>query len=453
MGNIDLTTGKPWHVILQFSLPLLGAFILQQLYNTADMLVLGHYVGQEALSAVGASGNYLGVFITIATGLASGVTVCVGNAYGARQIDKTRKYIFSSLLLQLFIGIAVSIIGILIAKPILSHIVLLPSSLMADATLYVNVYMAGFVFQMAYNTVAGILRGLGDSKSSLHFLALASVVNILLDVLFVGCFKWGVIGVALATTAAQLLCATISLRYLFRNYSRYTTFGLRGQWRGIFKVGGMAYRMGSLARTSLPLMLQAFMLYVGFMLLQRTVNSFGTDMTASYAVVTKLDRYIMAPLIVVFDAMAAFASQNMGARRWDRIKMGLGQMRWVALAIAGIFCVIGLIMMPIAVRWFEMNEVATSYAIQNLTWSSIDLFLYALYCPITGCCLGLKQTMVPLIVSFVELTGRNVFARLLAPAIGSSCIWLCEPPAWGVVIAGVWIYYYASVRPSIVQKL
>ncbi len=453
MKSIDLTVGTPWKVIMRFAIPLLGAFLLQQLYNTVDMLVMGRFVSQDALSSVGASGNYLGVFITIATGLSSGITVCVANAVGSRRVDKTRKYIFSSLLLQLIIGVAVTVVGVFLAPWVLRDVVLLPEQLLPDAVLYVDVYMAGFVFQMSYNAVAGILRGLGDSRSSLMFLLLASFVNIVLDVVLVGVFRFGVVGVALATTVAQLLCVVVAARHLFKRYAKYTSFGLRDQWRGIFKTGGMAYRMGSVARTSLPLMVQAFMLYVGFMILQRTVNSFGADMTASYALVTKLDRYIMAPLIVIFDAMATFAGQNMGARRWDRVALGLRQMRVAALAVAAVFCIIGILTLPTVVGWFGLNKIASAYACRNLWWSSIDLFLYALYCPITGMCLGLKQTVVPMLVSFVELTGRNVFARLLAPVVGSSCIWLCEPPAWGVVILCVWLYYYVKVRPMLKGKV
>lgn len=467
--NVVLTEGAPWKVIVRYSIPLLGAFVLQQLYNTVDMLVMGNFVSQDALSSVGASGNFLGVFITIATGLSSGVTVCVANAFGAKNYEDVRRYVGSSLLLQLVLGIAISLGALAIARPVLADFVKLPQQLVPDAVLYVNVYMLGFFFQMAYNAVAGVLRGLGDSRSSFYFLVVASLLNIVLDLLFVAVLRWGVVGVALATTISQAVCALVSSLYLFRNYSRfcpaakvYVSSALRPNlpqtlcaMLSVFNFSKSfdKSKLFDVVRTSFPLMIQAFMLYVGFMLLQRTVNSFGSDMTASYSVVVKVDRYIMAPLIVIFDAMAAYAGQNQGAGRYDRILLGLRQMRFMSIAVAAVFCVIGLLAMPVVVRWFAMNDVATDYAIRNLRMSSIDLFLYALYCPITGMCLGLKRTMVPMVVSFVELTGRNVFARLSAPVVGASCVWWCEPPAWIVVIVCVWIYYYCCVKPLLKRLL
>lgn len=468
--NVVLTEGTPWKVIVKYAIPLLGAFILQQLYNTVDMLVMGNFVSQDALSSVGASGNFLGVFITIATGLSSGITVCVANAFGAGRYDDVRRYVGSSLLLQLVLGVVISLCAVAIARPVLADFVKLPEQLVPDAVLYVDIYMMGFVFQMTYNAVAGVLRGLGDSRSSFYFLIVASLLNVVLDLLFVAVFHWGVVGVALATTISQAVCAVVSSVYLFRNYGQFcparrSEVSPSSQCHGVGKaLSGMLSvfivsrsfdrsKLVDVIRTSFPLMIQAFMLYVGFMLLQRTVNSFGSDMTASYSVVVKVDRYIMAPLIVIFDAMAAFAGQNQGAGRYDRILLGLRQMRLFSLVVAAVFCVIGILGLPVAVRWFAMNDVATDYAIRNLRMSSIDLFLYALYCPITGMCLGLKRTMVPMVVSFVELTGRNVFARVLAPVVGASCIWWCEPPAWIVVIVCVWIYYYCCVKPQLKRLL
>lgn len=440
-------------MIVRFALPLLGAFILQQLYNTVDMLVMGNFVSQDALSSVGASGNFLGVFITIATGLSSGITVCVANAFGARNNVDIKRYVASSLLLQLLLGVGITLGGILIARPVLGYFVQLPEQLMDDAVLYVNIYLAGFLFQMTYNAVAGILRGFGDSRSSLYFLVIASGLNIILDLVFVGWLRLEVVGVALATTIAQGVCAIVSSVYMFRRYPHYMPIQLHKGTTEQHTRHLYTSRFGDLLRTSFPLMIQAFMLYVGFMLLQRTVNSFGCDMTASYAVVVKVDRYIMGPLIVIFDAMAAYAGQNQGAGRYDRILLGVKQMRIVAVITAAVFCIIGLVCMPIVVRWFAMDETATNYAIHNLRMSSIDLFLYAAYCPITGMCLGLKQTRVPMIVSFIELTGRNVFARLLVPLSGPACIWFCEPPAWIIVIACVWAYYYWRVKPMLKRKL
>lgn len=440
--NVILTEGTPWKVIVKFSIPLLGAFILQQLYNTVDMLVMGNFVSQDALSSVGASGNFLGVFITIATGLSSGITVCVANAFGSRKHDDVRRYVGSSLLLQMALGVLISLCAIVIARPVLSGFVKLPDQFVPDAVLYVNVYMFGFIFQMTYNAVAGILRGLGDSRSSFYFLVIASLLNIVLDILFVALFHWGVVGVAMATTISQAVCAIVSSVYLFKKYPQYRP-----------TVWFDKAKLIDLIRTSFPLMIQAFMLYVGFMLLQRTVNSFGSDMTASYSVVVKVDRYIMAPLIVIFDSMAAFSGQNQGAGRYDRVLSGLRQMRIFSLIVAAVFCVLGLLCFPYVVRWFAMDEVATDYAIRNLRMSSIDLFLYALYCPITGMCLGLKQTIVPMVVSFVELAGRNIFARLLAPVVGAPCIWWCEPPAWIVVIVCVWFYFYFYVKPKLKQSI
>lgn len=449
--NYQLTEGTPWKVIVRFALPLLGAFILQQLYNTVDMLVMGNFVSQDALSSVGASGNYLGVFITIATGLSSGITVCVANAYGGGRTDEVRRYIGASMLFQLFVGIVVTVGGILLAKPVLCEFVKLDDSLVPDAVLYVGIYMAGFIFQMIYNAVAGVLRGLGDSRSSLYFLIVAATLNIALDIIFVGLLHRGVVGVAMATTIAQMVCAITATIYMSVNYRQYMPR------RGSLAIKGIAKEyskaVADVIKTATPLMIQAFMLYVGFMVLQRTVNSFGTDLTASYSVVVKVDRYIMGPLVVLFDSMAAYAGQNQGAGRFDRIVLGLRQCRWLAIGVAAVFCIIGLLVMPTVVRWFAMNDVATDYAIRNLKMSSIDLFLYALYCPITGMCLGLKQTIVPMIVSFIELSGRNIFARLLAPMCGPSCIWFCEPPAWIVVIICVWLYYYLSVRPKLMKEL
>ncbi|TFG62483.1 MAG: MATE family efflux transporter, partial [Spirochaetales bacterium] len=283
----DMTEGPEGKLILQFSIPMLIGNLFQQLYNMVDSIVVGQGVGKEALAAVGASFPIMFFMISIVMGITMGASIMLSQFFGAKDMVKLRKTIDTTYIFMLVSSLAISVVGILLAGPIL-RLVKIPEDVFPLAKQYLTIMFGGMVFLFGYNGISGILRGLGDAKNPLYFLIVATLLNVALDLLFVLVFRWGVAGVAWATVIAQGISFILSL--IFVQNSKFDVLKInlktiRFDWE-IFKTS---------LRIGLPSGIQQALVSLGFVALTRIVNPFGTSTIAGYTAATRLDSLAVIP--------------------------------------------------------------------------------------------------------------------------------------------------------------
>lgn len=332
MNDTTLLAGKPYRGIIKFMFPLLIANVLQQLYNTVDTLVVGNLDSQFSLSAVGTCGYLVGLYLAIASGFSLGVGVLVSKYYGAEDYESMKRYAGNGMIFLTALGIGTSIIALLTNGLWLRYVINVPDNLYEAALKYIQFYSLGLLFQFIYNIIAALLRAVGDSLSSLYFLLISSVLNIILDLLFVGVFHLSVVGVALATMISQFICMLIYIIYMGKKYTVFRYH--KNEW----KLNGCFIK--DIFYTGLPMSLQLIITSCGFMVIQRIVNSFGDVLIASYTVVCRLECYMLVPLTTLSQAMITFTGQNIGAKKYDRIQQGLHQTIGISLGIAFLISVV-----------------------------------------------------------------------------------------------------------------
>ena len=284
MKGKSMVEGSPWKHILRFALPVLVGSLLQQLYNTVDTIVVGNFSGEEALSAVGTTGSFTFLFLALATGFSAGNGVVVAQSYGAGDDKQVRANASTGILLLLGMGIAASVVGFIVSRPAYTYLVAVPEDILELTLLYFRLYAVGLVFQFGYNIFSSILRAVGDSAATLYFLLIAAVCNIVLDLVFVAVFRWGVVGAALATDIAQAGSFVAAYFYMTRKYPVFR-FGLK-EWTWDFGLAKRTLKVG------FPIAMQMVVISFGLTFIQRAVNGFGQSMTASFTVGQRMEMYM-----------------------------------------------------------------------------------------------------------------------------------------------------------------
>ena len=348
----DLTRGTPWKLIVQFALPIMAGNLLQQLYNTADTIIVGNFNGQQALSAVGACASLTVLFTALAIGFSIGAGVLISQYFGASREQELRQYAATAIVLMLAMGLLMSLIGVCSARFLLARALGTPEALLPLTLLYFRIYAAGLVFQFGYNIAAALLRALGDSKATLYFLLVSSVLNVVLDLVFVAGLGMGVAGAAIATVLSQIASCVIGFAYMHRRYA-LLRFSLR-ELRMDLKTAGRILQVGA------PMAIQQSIVSCGFLFLQRLVNYYGESMIASYTVASRMENILMIPIIGIQNTMATFAGQNMGAQRPDRVSKGLGQGVLVSLGMTLILCLAQIAGIPLIIRAFQLDAGAAA---------------------------------------------------------------------------------------------
>ncbi|MCG8412199.1 MAG: MATE family efflux transporter, partial [Bacteroidales bacterium] len=309
----DLTKGKEARVILKFAMPMLLGNVFQQLYNIVDSVVVGNFIGKEALAAVGASFPIIFAFLSMIIGIASGSTIIIAQYFGAKDIEKVKRTINTLFIFLFFASIAISIVGILYSEEIF-RLLKLPEEVIPQATTYFNIFMAGVIVSFGFNGTSAILRGLGDSKTPLYFLIISTVINIILDLVFVLVFKWGIAGAAYASVLAQAGAFITAIIYLNKTHKViHFSFKNLSFDTDIFKKS---------IKIGLPTGMQQTFVALGMMALISIVNRFGTDVIAAYSVATRIDSLASMPAMNFAAALAAFVGQNIGAKKINRVRAG-----------------------------------------------------------------------------------------------------------------------------------
>ena len=309
----DMTIGSPARHILSFAAPLLIGNIFQQFYNMVDSIIVGNFVGANAIAAVGTCGSMNFFCFSLSSGLAIGIGIVVAQYFGAKDYSNVRATIGNSIYVLGIASIVVSLLGYTLC-PYMLRLLQCPDTIIKDSITYMRVTCCGIIFVAFYNGVASILRALGDSKSPLYFLILSSVINLVLDLVFVLTLKWGVFGVAFATIISQAASAITSLIYAYKRipYFRLTKEELKPHMLIIAR----SFKLGT------PIALQNSMISISMMVLQGVVNTFGETVMAAYTIVMRVEQLIQQPYSSIGAAITNYSGQNIGAGQIDRVKKG-----------------------------------------------------------------------------------------------------------------------------------
>ncbi|NLN49557.1 MAG: MATE family efflux transporter [Clostridiales bacterium] len=312
--NIDMTQGVVWKQLIVYSIPLLLGEIFQQLYNTIDIVILGNYVNVDAMAAVAATDTVIKLLIGFFNGISVGSTVIVAFYFGKKDNRKLNQSIHTIIYFSFYVGLALSVIGLLITKPVL-HLLRIPEELAPLSSTYIKIYFMGLLGLVLYNTVTGIFRALGDVRRPFYFLLLSSVLNIVLDLLFVIKFKWGVAGVAYATIIAQALSALLCLILLFKNTDG---FSFSAKYSGINK--SIIRRV---LQVGLPIGLQRSIISFSNIIVLSYINFFGASCLAGWVVYNKLYQFITTGVQSIGSTVTVFVSQNEVAKKTERAHKGV----------------------------------------------------------------------------------------------------------------------------------
>ena len=424
--NKDLTVGKPSTVLWQFCLPMFGSIVFQQLYNIADSLVAGKFVGEDALAAVGNSYEITLIFIAFAFGCNIGCSVIVSRFFGAKQYEDMKTAVTTSLIGCAALVIILMAVGLLGCDALLEFINT-PDEILADSALYLDIYVLGLPFMFFYNVATGIFSALGDSKTPFLFLAASSTSNIFMDILFVTAFQMGVAGVAWATFLCQGVSCILAMWVVAK---RMMT--IRTQRKPALFSWSM---LGKISVIAIPSILQQSFISVGNIVIQSVVNSFGASVIAGYSASVKLNNLVITSFTTLANGISNYTSQNLGAGKLDRMHQGY---------IAGVKLVWALCV-PLAALYFFAGRLLLLLFMNEPTGTAIDTgilflrivapfyFLVSVKLVSDGVLRGCALMVQFMISTFADLILRVALAvALSSTALGSDGIWLSWPIGWTV---------------------
>ena len=429
----DLTVGKESSLILQFAWPMLLGNAFQQLYNIVGSVIVGNYLGKEALAAVGASTPIIFTLISLIIGFSMGFTVIISQYFGAKNTNMVRRAIDTMNIFLFFSSILITIIGIYFTETILKFINI-PADILPQAAIYLKIYIGGLIFIFGYNGVAATLRGMGDSKTPLYFLILSTVLNIILVLLFVIVFKWGIAGAAIATVIAQGSAFITSVFYLNKTHKliRFSFQNLNFD-KFIFK---KSFLIG------FPSGLQMTFVSLGMIALLSIVNTFGTDVIAAYSVAIRIDSFASLPAMNLAMALSSFVGQNIGAGKTDRVKNGYVATLKMNLIITLILSSIILIFPGWIMKAFSPDINIINIGKEYLYVVAAFYLVFTTMFINMGVMRGAGDTIIPMFITLFSLwLIRIPLAWLLSKYFGYQGIWWSIPLAWISGMTLTYIYY------------
>lgn len=421
----DLTVGKPEEVLWKFSIPMFISVAFQQMYNIADSVIAGKFAGEDALAAVGASYPITMIFMAIAVGSNIGCSVVISQLFGAKQYGKMKTAVYTTLLASLALSVVLTMAGLL-GTDALMGMIQTPENIFSDGALYLRIYIGGFLFLFLYNICTGIFQSLGDSRTPLYFLIGSSVGNVLLDLLFVAGFHWGVAGVAWATFLAQGVACVLAF------------FTLMLRLRGIETPGQTAVFSKEMLRRvcliAIPSILQQSFISIGNIFIQGLINGFGSSVIAGYSAAVKLNTFTITSFTTLANGLSSFTAQNIGAGKTERVKMGFRAGVKMAMGVAipffAVFFFLGDRMILLFME--EGGSLAMETGVSFLKIVSPFYFLISLKLMADGVLRGAGDMKHFMVATFTDLILRVVLSFVLAGPLGTVGIWISWPIGWAV---------------------
>lgn len=431
----QITEGVIWKQLLIFFFPILFGTFFQQLYNTADAMIVGHFVGKQALAAVGGTtGTIINLLIGFFVGLASGATVIIAQYYGGRQEQKVHWAVHTSVAFSILAGVFLMIVGILLSRPLLA-LMNTPDDVMDYAVLYIRIYFSGTIANLVYNMGAGILRAIGDSRRPLYFLIASCFLNIALDFLFVAVFGAGVAGAGIATILSQLLSAVLVLSALMRSRDMY-----RLELKKLHIDTRMLRRI---IRIGFPAGMESVLYSLSNIIVQSGVNGLGTDSVAAWAAYGKVDGLFWMMISALGISATTFIGQNYGAKRMDRVHKGVRVCMGIAIIMTLIMDVVLLLGGDFLLRMFTSDAAVREIGHQLLRFMVPTFVAYVAIEIFSGALRGVGDCWIPMIIAGVGICGVRVlwiwFGLPNFPTIIGAAF--CYPLTWVISTIAFIIYY------------
>lgn len=428
-----MTEGNIWKLLIIFSIPLILGNLLQQMYNTADSIIVGNFVGSNGLAAVGSGTALINLIIAFSQGAAVGAGVIVSQNLGARDKQKTKLAVHTAMCIAIILGVILSAIGVIFSRDLLVWMKT-PKSVLKDSVLYLQIYCGGLIFNVIYNMATGILNAAGNSKRPLIYLAIASVTNIILDLVFIKALKWGVKGAAIATDISQVLSCVLAVGYLLRVNSDYKLIVKE------LKIHGNTAKQ--IIRVGLPTAIQNMVISFSNVLVQSSVNSYGATAMAGYAAYLKIDGFNILPVLSISMAVTTFTGQNVGAKKPDRVKKGM----WNALIMGVLYTVIiGIVILltshTVLGLFTKDNEVIT-YGQLAMKYFCPFYFLLSILNILAGTVRGAGKGVPPmLILLFSMCIFRILWIKIALPFYSTiDGVFILYPISWFVGMVLMIIY-------------
>lgn len=437
--NKDLTQGKAETVLWQFCLPLFGSIIFQQLYNIADSLVAGKFIGENALAAVGNSYEITLIFIAFAFGCNIGCSVIVSQLFGAKDYRRLKTAVTTACMFSAALCGLLMLIGILACGPLLS-LIHTPMEVFADSKLYLDIYVWGLPFVFFYNIATGIFSALGDSKTPFYFLAVSSTANIAVDILFVKAFHMGVAGVAWATFLCQGISCVLAVLTVYNRMKKIKT----DQKSALFDFD----LLKKIAVIAVPSILQQSFISIGNILIQSVINGFGPSVMAGYSAAVKLNNMVITSFTTIGNGISNFSAQNLGAHQYGRIKDGFRAGLKMVWCLCIPFCVIYIFLGKYLLFLFmEQNASAALQTGRQFLWIlSPFYFIVSAKLVADGILRGVSAMVQFMIGTFTDLILRVVLAFVLSGWTGSALgIWCAWPIGWSIAMVMSVCFYRREI--------
>lgn len=441
----DMTKGNPVKLIVAFAIPIFIGNLFQNFYNIVDTMIVGRFVGVNALAAVGSTGSIMFCVQGLAMGMTTGFGVVIAQAFGARDQKALKHYVAMSHYLSILISVLATALLLFTNRRVLT-IMNTPENIFEGAYTYLFIIFAGFFTMMAYNLFAAILRAIGDSRTPLYFLILSSVLNIGLDLLLVIKFQLGVAGVAYATVTAQAVSAVLCFIYMMKKYPEVMHIG-REEARFSMKSAGKLLGMG------IPMALQFSITALGTMIVQSTLNLLGEASIAAYTAAQKLQGFVGQPYIALGTAMATYCGQNAGAGDFGRIKDGFKKCMMVLMvtvaltfAAAWMFSGVGALFFVDASETEVIRLTKEYFKIASWFYpflASIFIFRNALQ--------GIGYGVDAMLGGIFELAARGVLIKIIGTSFGYAGICFCDPAAWVAALIPLIPLYYYRIKKAEMQ--
>ena len=436
----DMTKGGILSQLILFALPLLLGNVFQLLYNTVDTIVVGNYVGKEALAAVGSTTMIINMVVFFFNGFSIGASVVIARSFGAKDFEKLHRSIETTMSMTLILGAFFTVFGVLSVKPML-RLMATPDDVMPDATIYLRTYMAGISGLMIYNMASGILRAVGDTKRPLYFLIVCSILNIVLDIAFVVLFKMGVIGVALATIVAQFISAALVITLLTKTKDIYKL-----TWPDLKIDKGI---LSQIVKVGLPAAIQSTITALSNTFVQSYVNYFGSSVMAGWSCYNKLDQFLFLPINSMSNAATTFVSQNMGARDIQRANRGTT----VAVSVSfGVTFVISILLFTFSTEAngiFTKDAEVIKYGSMFIKANVFFLLANSINHTLAGAVRGRGDSKGPMfIMIFGFVIVRQIYLFLITRFYANTPITVARgyPVGWVVCCVTMVLYYLLVVK-------
>lgn len=444
--EIDMTKGSLLPKIVRFSIPLIITNLLQMLYNAADLIVVGQFAGSRSLAAVGSTGALTTFFVNFFMGLALGANVIISQQIGAGEIEKAKKSVHTAICIGAIVGTVIAIAGFILARPLL-ELTGCTADVIDEAEIYMKIIFIGMPAQMIYNYAAAVLRAVGDTKHPLYYLSLAGILNIILNIILVAGFSRRADGVAIATIIAQYVSAVLVIRFLLR-------------YDGVCKIRFKDLKINknsllSMIRLGLPSGIQNSLFALSNIVIQSTINSFGTAVMAGSAAAGNIEGFIYTAMNAVAAASVAFSGQNIGAKKPRRVGRVIKDCIVVDLILAAVLGAVAIIFAENLVKIYipADHDAIKAGVIKLITIGSTYLLcgiMETLSCAIRG----MGKSVMPMVISLIGVCGfRMLWVFIILPLNHTfQMLLLSYPISWSIVIILLMIYY-RKVKTNLIQEI